>query len=311
MDLSKIQLEYPTFYETVEYLRGKTFFFKKTLDRLLDSEFNYGLAERICKTALHITGNDRVKYYKNVDELVDMSLQFLKLQIQLEKTGKYLYSSFNEIKEQYAKNEGHEGPDYLWGLYLSEVFWKIHHGFTNFFLKEFVNNAEVRGTVIEIPCGNGFFLSEFLRQNAQWKGTGIDLADASVEFSKILLNANKIPEKSYEIIKMDFLDYNETQKFDRIICGEFLEHLEDPAAALTKFFHMLKDNGKMFLTVAVWAAHIDHIYLYTKPQEVRDHITGAGFKIEKELVQSVLEDKRESLEVGKIPISYAAILSKI
>ncbi len=94
------------------------------------------------------------------------------------------------------------------------------------------------------------------------------------------------------------------------MCGEFLEHLEDPVGALKKFNRLLKNDGRIFITVAVWAAHIDHIYLYNKAEDVRNHIREAGFSIDNELVQSVFEKDKEDPEKPKIPVSYAAILSK-
>ena len=94
------------------------------------------------------------------------------------------------------------------------------------------------------------------------------------------------------------------------MCGEFLEHLEDPLGCLKKLNRLLKDDGKLFLTVAVYAAMIDHIYLYRSAQEVRNHIIEAGFKIEKELVQTVFDKDSSDPEKENIPISYAAILTK-
>jgi SAM-dependent methyltransferase len=242
-----------------------------------------------------------------------MSYEFLKLQVKLEKTGKYLFSTFEEVEnEVYSQNSSKlHGPDYLWGLYFSEIFWKIHHGFTNFFLDEFTSQKLKKGKVLEVPSGTGFFLSEFLRINPEWYGMGVDLADTAIDFSKKIFAANKISDDSYSILKEDFLKFSEGEKFDRIICGEFLEHLEDPLIVLNKIKRILKDNGKVFITVAVWAAHIDHIYLYKNATEVRDHLHRAGFNIEKELVQAVFERDKLNPEKAKIPVSYAAVLSKL
>jgi len=116
------------------------------------------------------------------------------------------------------------------------------------------------------------------------------------------------PSVSLEI--KDLKKDPDTEKFDKIMCGEFLEHVEDPVGILTKLNQLLKDDGKLFLTAAVWAAHIDHIYLYNNAEEVRNHIRKAGFLIEKELVQASFEKDEADPEKSKIPVSYAAILSK-
>lgn len=312
MTSSEMENRFPTLCKTSDYLQNKTVFFKSSIPKLLDSDYDYEFGERICNIALEISSNNWETYFKRVDKLVDLSFEFLKLQVKLEKTGKYLYSSFKEVEENlYSKNDSHEhGPDYLWGLYFSEIFWKIHYNFTKFFLQNFVKDVKNEGAVLEVPTGSGFFLCEFLKINSQWKGTGVDLADSSISISEEILKKNHVSENSYKLIKSDFLDLKENEKFDRIICGEFLEHLENPLVALTKFNNLLKNDGKLFLTVAVWAAQYDHIYLYKNADEVRQHIKKAGFQIEKELVQAVFEKDEKDPEKSKIPVSYAAILSK-
>ncbi len=312
MQQDNMEIKFPIFFKTADYLQNKTNFFKNSLPKLFSSDFDFELAERICKTGLEISSNNMDEYFKNVDGLIDLSMEFLMLQVKLEKTGKYLYSSVKEVEEQaYSTHENHpEGPNYMWGLYFSEIFWKVHHYFTNFFLRDFANTNQSSGLVLEIPSGTGFFLNEFLRKNPSWHGIGIDMSDTSIEFSKKVFKANNISEKSYEIIKKNFLDYENTEKFDRIICGEFLEHVEDPVGILKKLRSLLKENGKIFLTVAVWAANIDHIYLYNSAQEVRNHIRDAQLRAEKELVQSVFEKHADNPEKEKIPVIYAAILSK-
>lgn len=304
--------EYPILQKTTEYLQNKTFLMTKMCDRLFNDDFDFDLAERICKQGLDLNSNNWDRYYEKLDNLIDLSLEFLTLQAKLEKTGKYLYSTFDEVeKNEYnTNNNDPDGPDYLWGMYFSEIFWEVHNNYLNFSLKNFMSNLPTSGKVLEVPCGTGFFLHEFLRKNPNWFGTGVDLADASIKFSQTLFQINNVSKNSYKILKKNFHHLEPDEKYDRILCGEFMEHLEDPFAALKRLNSLLLDNGKMFITVAVWAANIDHIYVYTKPQEVRDHIEKAGFKIENELVQTVFEKDVDKLEIGKVPIGYAAILTK-
>tara|TARA_Y100000782_G_C10102957_1_gene231226 strand:- start:61 stop:891 length:831 start_codon:yes stop_codon:yes gene_type:complete len=276
----------------------------------MKNNFNFELSERICENGLKMSNNDYNIYCSNLNNLIDMSKEFLKLQKNLEETGKYLYSKFDEVeKNEYNVNNEVDGPDYLWGLYFSEIFWKIHHNFTNFSLNNFMSDLPSTGNILEVPSGTGFFLCEFLRKNPNWFAVGVDLADSAIEFSHKLFQVNKISKNSYKIIKMNFHQLEPNKKYERILCGEFLEHLEDPFSALKKLKSLLTNNGKLFVTAAVWAAHIDHIFLYKSSEEVRNHIKKAGLKIEKELVQAVFEKDEADPEKEKIPVSYAAILS--
>jgi 2-polyprenyl-3-methyl-5-hydroxy-6-metoxy-1,4-benzoquinol methylase len=309
MKFSETENVYPTFYKTAMYLIDNAFFFRRTLPKLFESNYDFEYAERICKTGFTALDSDWNKYYKTVHRLIDFSMEFLKLQVGLKKTGKYQYSTFQEIIDNvYSKTE--EGPDYLWPLYFSEIFWKVHYRFVDFFIKKFVNSNTKEGNILEIPLGSGYFLCEFLRKNPNWQGTGIDLSEKCINFSKNILDTNNISKQSYHLIKDNLWTYNPENKFDRIMCGEFLEHLEDPLACLKKLYDLMEDDGKLFLTVAVYAAMIDHIYLYRNSQEVRDHIIEAGFKIEHELVQAVFDNDDNNPEKLNIPASYTAILSK-
>ena len=309
-EILNLEKKYPLLFKTATYLKTKSPMFKNTIPKQMKNNFNFELSERICENGLKMSNNDYNIYCSNLNNLIDMSKEFLKLQKNLEETGKYLYSKFDEVeKNEYNVNNGADGPDYLWGLYFSEIFWKIHHNFTNFSLNNFMSDLPSTGNILEVPSGTGFFLCEFLRKNPNWFAVGVDLADSSIEFNHKLFQVNKISKNSYKIIKMNFHQLEPNKKYERILCGEFLEHLEDPFSALKKLKSLLTNNGKLFVTAAVWAAHIDHIFLYKSSEEVRNHIKKAGLKIEKELVQAVFEKDEADPEKEKIPVSYAAILS--
>jgi len=310
-EIYNLEKKYPLLSKTTTYLKTKSVMFRNTIPKQMKHNFNFELSEQICEIGLKMSNNDWKTFCTNLDNLIDMSKEFLKLQKNLEKTGKYLFSTFEEVeKNEYnLDNDELNGPDYLWGLYFSEIFWKIHHNFTNFCLNNFISNLPSAGRVLEVPSGTGFFLCEFLKNNPKWTGVGVDLADSSIEFSERLFEVNNIPKNSFKILKMDFHQIDSKEKYDRILCGEFLEHLEDPLAALKKLKSLLTKDGKLFITAAVWAAHIDHIFLYKSSEEVRDHIKKADLTIEKELVQAVFEKDESNPEKENIPVSYAAVLS--
>jgi len=311
MNYQDIEKKHPTFFKTSIYLQNKAIFFQNSIPKLIEKDYDFELAERICKNGLILSSNDWYEYQKNLNNLIELSFDFLKLQVSLEKTGKYLYSSYKEVeKNLYEKNDGQSGPNYLWGLYFSEIFWKIHCKLTKFFLKDFVSKVGEEGYILEVPVGTGFHLSQFLLNKPQWIGLGIDIADSAVTFSKNILEVNNIQKTSYNITKKDFFSFDSDKKFDRIICGEFLEHVEKPVDVLNKLHGLLNKDGKIFLTAAVWAGGVDHIYLYTHPNEIRNQIKESKFCIENELVQAVLEKDEINPEKGKIPVNYAAILTK-
>ena len=309
MQTHDLKKQYPILFKTSNYLQNKAFFFKNSLPKLLSSnKYNFQRAENCCEIALKLSSGNWDEYFKKVDILIDLSFDFLKLQLQLEKNGRYSFSTLEEVE----KNVYHDsdGPNYLWGLYFSEFFWEVHINLVDFFIDEFASKNQKTGNILEVPVGSGFFLSQFLTKNPEWKGVGIDFAESATNLSSAILHENNIPEKSYQIIKEDFLNFQTNKKFDKIICGEFLEHVESPLTILKKLNNLLNHNGEVFVTAAIWSGGVDHIFLYTNAQEVRNHIEEADFQIVKELVQPVFEKDKNNTEKSKIPINYAAIIKK-
>lgn len=264
MSINKnIEKQYPIFYKTCLYLQ-KTFFYKDIFATIEQIPINCVLAEKTCSDAFVVCKNNWNEYTKKLDNLLKLNIDFLKLQALLEKNGRYLYSSFDEVERAVFKKKkpgDAEGVDYLWGLFFTEIFWVTHHRLFNFFLKEFAGKVPLKGICLDAPVGSGIFLSNFLSINKEWKGVGIDLSDSAIDLAKQLFEINKQLNR-VELIKEDINESRDSVNFDRIICVEFLEHVENPIAILKKLKSMLADDGKVFLATVAWAAHIDHIYFY-------------------------------------------------
>ncbi|MCX8070707.1 MAG: class I SAM-dependent methyltransferase [Thermodesulfovibrionales bacterium] len=55
--------------------------------------------------------------------------------------------------------------------------------------------------------------------------------------------------KNIEVVNEYFEDYHTKEKFDVIIMGFVLEHVDDPTLILNKYKEFLSDRGKLFITV--------------------------------------------------------------
>ena len=308
-----VEREYPLFYRTCLYLQKTSFFYKDIFAANEQIPINYALAEKVCSDAFTICHSDWSEYTKKLTGLLEINIQFLKLQALLEKNGKYLYSSFKEVEREVFKKKKPgevEGVDYIWGLYFTEIFWVTHHRLFNFFIEEFANKVLSKGTCLDAPVGSGIFLSNFLSINKDWKGIGVDLSDTAIDFAKQLFEING-QLNQIKLIKEDINKYKSGVNFDRIICAEFLEHVENPVAVLKKIKSLLADGGKVFLTTVAWAAAIDHIYLYRNADEIRSHIAQSGLIIEKELIQNIFPKDEGRLEESNVALNYIAVLTNI
>lgn len=310
MIFEEIKHSYPYFYKASVILENSCFFFKTVLTQLKTLDVDYDYCEDICKKAFALSGDNWRKYYRNVYALTLFSLEFLRLQVKLIKTGKYLYSSFEEVEKYVYNNPNRElsGPWYMMALFFSQVFWLTHYKVNKFFLENMCANKGASGRILEAPAGTGIFIANFLSRNKRWRGVALDISDSAIDFARGTLKVYNIPKNRIKLIKDDIYKHKPKVNYDIILCGEFLEHVEDPFGVLKKLYSILDDNGEVFLTVAIYAAMIDHIYLYRSAQEVRDQILGAGFAIKKELVQNVFT--KGGPEDRETPINYSAILIK-
>ncbi|MBW2973159.1 class I SAM-dependent methyltransferase [Candidatus Woesearchaeota archaeon] len=291
--------------------------FKYTLEKLKENivtrtipqklqiaEYNPFFGEKICKLLFEFYDKDLNKYADTIKDFIDFSAEFLTLQMELNKTGTYKFKKFEDTKREVLDNPQIMAKRYLNGLFLSQAFWINHYKLFDFFIQNFCKGNISSGNILEVPIGTGIFISEFIRNNPAWKGKGYDLSKSAVDFAKKIIRINNSQE--IEVAQKNVFDISETIKYDKIICGELLEHVENPKDLLSKLNSLLSKDGELFLTTAIWAAGIDHIFLFKSVKEVRTLIN-SFFNIKKELVLPVFPNKRPDDE--KTAINYACILS--
>ena len=168
---------------------------------------------------------------------------------------------------------------YLPGMYLTHYIWpnqqKMLRYFCNNLLPQIKNEVSL---FYEVGVGCGIYSQKVLQHIPSAKGIGIDISDYSLDFTCRLLKAHSMFDR-YEIYNRDLIKNPPSQKADFVVNQEVLEHLEDPATFIKSLYSITREGGWGYITAAVNAAHIDHIYLYRSPQEVQDQIEDAGWKV--------------------------------
>ena len=124
-------------------------------------EYNRELAKKVVSLMYRHCQKDNALFDKAINDFVDYSLEFLELQIELEKTGSYLFSSYKEAQEKVYQNPEVMENRYLNGLLLSQALWINHHKILTFFINEFCTSNEQNGKILEVPIGSGIFIAEF------------------------------------------------------------------------------------------------------------------------------------------------------
>ena len=136
------------------------------------------------------------------------------------------------------------------------------------------------GRILDIGCGEGFFLEE--AQNRGWKVFGTEFAEKYISICK-----EKHIEMHYGKLNPDH--YSEGF-FDVITWFEVIEHINYPANELKNIHRLLRKNGALYITTpnfnalsrqwlkGKWSVieYPEHLAYYT-PRTLRNILKKAGF----------------------------------
>jgi len=140
------------------------------------------------------------------------------------------------------------------------------------------------GTVLDVGCGDGFFLRQLGRQG--YRGVGIDVSAAGIELAKSVLA--EYPQ--CEVHCAPIQEFGPDAGYAIATCGETLEHIQDDVGFLRQINRLMTPNGILVLTVPIdmslWTQHdVDagHFRRYTKT-ELFEKLERTGFAIENYVV---------------------------
>lgn len=131
-------------------------------------------------------------------------------------------------------------------------------------------NLQDGDEILEIGCGNGYYLSLLNRLGTHFKLTGLDndkhsLADA------VRFVGNKKVKLIYGFAeKLPFIN----KSFDKIVMSEVIEHVRDEKLALKEAFRVLRNGGILTLTTC----NIDYPFLWDPINWILQHIFGTHIK---------------------------------
>lgn len=155
--------------------------------------------------------------------------------------------------------------------------------------------------ILEIGCGNGYYLSLLNRLGFKISLTGIDNDKMALYDARRFIRDNKVVLILGDATKLPF----KPNTFNKIICSEVIEHVKDDKKVLREIHRVLKKEGLMVLSTCninypffwdpinwllqrVFKTHIkrgfwsgiwsQHSRMYEK-KEVEKLVGGASFKI--------------------------------
>jgi len=230
----------------------------------------------------------------------------LKEQVYFIKHNRYRFSTYNEVASHVYRNNDYMRK-YMYGLALTSFLWPNHLQVFKFFRDKLPK--DLKGNYLDIGPGHGMFMMEAMRLSSYINFWGIDISSASVEITKNILNSGYFGQfKNCNIIHGDFLKWSINEKFDAIVMGDVLEHVENPCDFLNKVRNLSTISSYIYISTAINSPVIDHIYLFESKEHLINLIESCSFSIQDMLVVPYTGKTIEESEKNKLPIKIAMVL---
>lgn len=230
----------------------------KQFDELLIKIYQYFSLQEITPDLLALD------YLKMVNDMRKETIFFLKNGV---------YSCDNQLmafEKVYSRKD--IMSYYMNALLVSQILWKHHFDMFIYFrenLKKYYKEND-KISILDIGPGHGFFSLIIKTDIPDFQQLDIvDISESSLKQTKqIIGNENE----KIAFINDDIFNFETSNKYDLIILGEVLEHLDHPVEILKKLTNLLADNGILWLTTPTNAPALDHVYLFKNKKDVTDLI---------------------------------------
>ncbi|MEQ8667437.1 MAG: class I SAM-dependent methyltransferase [Rhodospirillales bacterium] len=251
-------------------------------------------------------GDDWIR--ESVRSYVYLSLEFLRLQRELEKTGAYLMSTEAETAQHVYDNADVFGGYYLPGLLLTEALWPNHFVLNTAFLNRFVEGLPPNPAILEVGVGTGYHLSQLLDRRESARYVGLDISEYAIDFCRRYAGVDHASSSS-ATFRLESITGDcalPEKSFDGIVIGEVLEHIETPFDVMVDLRRAAKPGATLFMTTVAFAANIDHIYMFESVEEIRDLVQQSGWTIEADWPLPVYP--QDTPDMARRPMNYGAVL---
>jgi hypothetical protein len=229
-------------------------------------------------------------------------------QLQYEKSGVYENKSFADVYQKTYSN-----PKFMelyhWGVYTTTFVWLHHLRIVQFFEREFLPLVALGSdskTMVDLGAGSGIWHLLALHQLDNWTAKAVDISAPSIERSQQMANMTVLRTRVDHVVA-DAMTWTPGTPAGAGISCFLLEHLEDPERLLKGLAACLEVGAHAFVTCAITAAEIDHIYEFKSESEVVRMCEGAGFRVKKTLSS---EPSTISTNRKYLPRSMALVLQK-
>jgi 2-polyprenyl-6-hydroxyphenyl methylase / 3-demethylubiquinone-9 3-methyltransferase len=173
-----------------------------------------------------------------------------------------------------------------------------------------------KSKVLDVGCGAGFLTNELARHGHEV--TGIDASEDSLRVARLYDETHSVEYQVADAYKLPFAD----QTFDVVTALDFLEHVENPAAAIAEMSRVLKPGGQFFfhtfnrhplawlvvIKLVEWLIpktpkNMHVLRLFVKPSELKSYCEASGMQVNEMVgIRPVISSiPLKSLFSGRVP----------
>ena len=263
------------------------------------------IAEMFLEWAVRVRGKKWIPTM--VDAFVAFSTDVNIAQVRYEADGHYPHKTLADCYEElYARKDSMS--NYLWGVYLTNFLWAHHMELCLFFEDRFLTRLEGHARIVEIAPGHGGWGIWALSRLNDARLEGYDISSSSIKIARQLADSAGVKERA-RYIEKNALELPEMAdgSADACICSFLVEHLEEPEKLFAIIADFLKPNAKAYISGALTAAQIDHIFEFRHESEIILLCEKYGLR----LLESVSVNPRRTLPRARfLPRSQAVIVEK-
>ncbi len=213
------------------------------------------------------------------DTFVEFTTDLIVAQARYERSGSYVEQSYDDVYEtHYANDDAMEG--YLWGLYVANFLWQHHFAVCLFFEDRLLKQLPDGVSIVELAPGHGGWGTWALQAIPESMLTGYDISPQAIRVATAVSAAAGFADRA-KFLERDALDVPDSLRgsTDVVLSNCFAEHLAEPDRLFQATYDLLRPQGLAFITVALTAAQVDHVYEFRRESEVVTMCESNGLRV--------------------------------
>ena len=134
-------------------------------------------------------------------------------------------------------------------------------------------------SVADLGCGSGVILSEVLMVKPSWRGYGLDISQAAVDYARRLAQHKGVAARAcFNTGNLTRLPYADAS-LDMIVASEVIEHTPEPRAAIREIRRALKPGGRLVLTIPIASHTPGHAHTLGGSEDLQLLLEEAGLSV--------------------------------